>query len=190
MKPHASSLLRTKPFGTRTFFAKRTDRWLTGSLLSLLRAIKPEDDAHSLGSLHFAYWVLLPRELLARQRRQPAQKDEMLFLSDFSGDWEVYLVGFNRVLLSALDTAWGQAEHWVKNADVNTYLRFVRRFQLQPQYYVSPYTTRATVDDVRSALALTAELERFAWDTHAVDPQRFGHLFDELCTRLGNSLAA
>jgi hypothetical protein len=190
MKQRASSLPRTKPFGTRTFFAKRFDRVVTALSLSALRAIKPETDAHNLGSLHFAYWVLLPRELVARGKPQAAQRDEMLFLSDFSGDWEVYLVGFNRVLLSALDAAWGRAVDWVNDADTNTYLRFVRRYQLQPQYYVSPYTTRATVDDVRRALSVSDQLERFAWDTQGVDQERFGRLFDELCTRLGSSLAA
>lgn len=190
MKLRSSSLPRTKPFGTRTFFASSVDRVVTSLTLSALRALKPENDAHGLGSLHFAYWVMLPGNLLSRLRRRPDQRDEMLFLSDFSGDWEVYLVGFNRVLMSALDAAWGRSVDWVNDADVNTYLRFVRRHQLQPQYYVSPYTTRATVDDVRCALAVSNELERFAWDTQAVTPERFGRLFDELCTRLGSSLAA
>jgi len=181
---------RSKPFGTRTWFATKLDRRLTQARLALLRVFKLEGDARSLSSLHFAYWVVLSRDKLSELSGVKHAKDEMLFMSDFSGDWEVYLVGFNRLLMSALDLVWGRSLDWKRQMQVNDYLRFVRRHQLGHQYYFSPYMARATVDDVRSALEVSAALDNFVFDTRSVDAEQFAALFDELCMRLGTRLAA
>lgn len=181
---------RSKPFGTRTLFASALDRRLTQARLALLRVLKLEGDARSLSSLHFAYWVVVSRDKLSQLSGIKHSNDEMLFMSDFSGDWEVYLVGFNRLLMSALDLVWGRSLEWKQKMQVNDYLRFVRKHQFGQQYSFSPYMSRATVDDVRSALEVSAALDKFVFDTRAVDAEQFAALFDELCMRLGTRLAA
>jgi hypothetical protein len=198
VSPTIANLQRTKPFGTRTYFAKTVDRLVTAVRLSALRFAKPEDDARSLGTLHFAYWLLLSRKQLQRLHSHDGSRagasgqvrDEMLFLSDFSGDWEEYLEGFNRNLLIALDTAWGRAVDWKQKMQVHDYLDFVRGHELQPQYYVSPYMTAASVDDVHSALYVSEELDRFAFDALGRDADSFGAMYEELCIVLGRCLAA
>jgi len=187
---------RTEAFGTRTYFGSRRARLSTAFRLLLLRALRPEQQARSLGSLHFAYWVLLPRERIARLQRaggadasQPAP-DQMLFMSDFSGDGEVYLVGFNRVLRAALDTVWASSVGWEPKMQPGRYLRYVRRYQMQRQYYCSAYGGEASVGDTRAAVFVSEELDRFAVETEGAPPDRFAAAFKQLRIRLGNSLAA
>lgn len=195
--PPSPELLRTEAFGTRTYFASKKDRLVTAAKLALLRVLKSEEDARSLGSLHFASWVLVPRRKMERLRQlrarvvaDPAARDQMLFMSDFSGDWEVYLVGFNRVLLSALDLAWGNSVGWRSPMELKDYLRFVEAHELRAQAYYSPYAHDASVSDVRSALLLSDEVERFAFEVADTSAERFGDAFRRLRIRLGTGLSA
>jgi hypothetical protein len=163
--------------------------------LTLLRILRTEADARSLGSLHFAYWVVVARKQIERLKpdaervvADPACRDQMLFLSDFSGDWEVYLVGFNRVLLAALDFAWGNSVGWKNNMQLKDYLQFVRKHELPQQYYFSTYETDATVEDVRCAMFLSEELDRFVFDVQGCSANDFADAFKQLLIRLGKCL--
>lgn len=196
MQRRLPALLRSTPFGTRTYFAHAWDRWETDLGLRLLRVLRPEAQARSLGSIHFAYWVLIPRRHMRRLLRASGYgeaalaRHEMLFLSEFSGDWEDYLVAFNQVLISALDLAWGASVGWQKQMHVNDYLRFVRRYQLHGQHHFQAYGDEASVGDVRDALQVSEQLERFVWETDGRDAEEFAAAFKRLRIDLGSSLAA
>lgn len=186
---------RTTAFGTHTYFPTRWDCFLTAAKLRLLSSLKPEHDARSLGSLHFAYWTLLPRGRIAkllgaRGMGISRRLDQMLFLSDFSGDWEVYLVGFNKLLLSALDLAWGGSLGWKRKMELDDYLRFVRKHEITRQFHFQAYGEHASVEDVRCALHVSEELDRFVCEVHAADPARFDAAYRRLRIRLGSCLAA
>jgi hypothetical protein len=186
---------RTDPFGIRTFFATRFGRTITELKLTLLDVVRSETDARSLGSLHFAYWTVLTRKhmsrlLPARDKADADMGDQMLFLSDFSGDLEVYLVGFNVVLRSALDFAWSNSVAWKNRMGLNEYLAFVEKHRLSQPYYYSPYTLSASVDDIRSATLVSEQLERFVSDVRDVDANTFANAYKQLRIVLGNALTA
>jgi hypothetical protein len=189
---------RTAAFGTHTTFARAYGGLWASAKLSLLRIVKTERQARSLGSLHFAYWVRLPRRRLARltelRRRAGAiaapRRDQLLFLSDFSGDWEVYLAGFNRVLRHALDAVWNGSVGWKPEMELNEYLAYVRAHQVSAEAYFQAYGSSADVHDVRSALHVSEQLDRFAYDTDGeLDPARFYEAYKQLLIRLGGHLA-
>jgi len=197
---HLSALptaLRSAAFGTHTSYKTVLGPPSARLKFGILRLFKTERDARELGSLHFAHWVVLPRSRVAAltrtrlPRAAPAvRRGQLLFLSDFSGDWEDYLAGFNVVLLAALDLVWGDATGWKRKMALGEYLAYVRRHQLQALVYYQAYGDRATVHDVRCALHVSEQLERFALATdQAHDPQRFEHAFRHLIAELGGSLA-
>jgi hypothetical protein len=94
------------------------------------------------------------------------------------------------VLISALDLAWGDCIDWQRKMAVAQYLKFVRCHQLPEQYYSSHYGAGASVDDARSALFVSSELESFSFHALAADPDRFEQLYEELRTRMGRCLVA
>lgn len=192
-----AELSRTSPFGTQTFFRSEFGRVLTGLGLKLLGAVRPERDARSLNSLHFAYWVVVSRRRLRKilsaanpRIDKSALRPQMLFLSEFSGDWEDYLLGFNRVLIQALDFVWGFSVDWQRNAKLSDYLEFVRRYQIVTRYHFQAYGRSASVHEVRDALHLSEVLERFALEVEGLEPSNFDAAYERLLVELGSSLAA
>jgi hypothetical protein len=189
---------RTQAFGIHTAFSRRSGGVLARAKFAVLRAVRTERDARSLNSLHFAYWIVLPRRklrALARpcagsQRRPRVGFDRMLFLSDFSGDWELYLEGFDRVLKAALDVAWSGSIDWRLGMSLSQYLNFVRRYQLQDQAYYSAYKA-ASVHEVRAALHVSEALDRLAFEAEATrDPEEFRSAYRALRVAIGNYIAA
>lgn len=191
MQPSATDpLRRSSAFGTRTSFKRLGGSVVTKGLLSLLRALKPEHDARSIGSLHFAYWAVLPRrrlaKILAASGRKPNARidDQLLFCSDFSGDWEVYLAGFNVALLIVLDLVWGNARGWKNDMKLAEYLAYIHEHELHAAAYFQAYGDRATVYDVRSALALSEALDRFVAEA-GTDEHDFERAYSALVTEAG-----
>jgi hypothetical protein len=164
---HLSRPAASSGFGIRTHFKHRFGDLSAAVKFALLRATKPESDARELGSLHFAYWVLLsPRQrarLTQDERRWPRLRGsaELLFFSDFSGDWEVYLAGFNAALLMVLDLVWGNALGWKKNMQLHEYLSFIEAHELNAQPYFQAYGAEATVYDVRCSVDVSDRLDQF-----------------------------
>lgn len=201
MSRSAGRPLRTTPFGTRTHFKRPHQRRLTKVGLTILRILKPEAQARALESIHFAYWTMIPRKRMAqllqacrpdrkRPHKQQPVRDEMLFLSEFSGGWEDYLVSFNQVLISALDLAWGTATTWKRRMEVHDYLDFVRRFQLVAPHHMQAYGADASVQDVRDALQLSEELEQFVWEVQQLDAEQFAAALKRLRIAVGSRLVS
>lgn len=168
MQPSATEPpARSSAFGTRTGFKRPGGSLSVALKLAALRMFKPEHDARAIGSLHFAYWALLSRQRIAKLLRESGQKaatpvrSQLLFSSDFSGDWEVYLAGFNLALLLVLDLVWGNATGWKNDMNLDQYLTYIREHQLKPPVYFQAYGEEATVYDVRCAIALSEQLDQF-----------------------------
>jgi len=184
---------RSSAFGTRTGF-KRPGGSVSAALkFAALRLFKPEQDARAIGSLHFAYWALLSRRRITQLLRASGQKaptpvrSQLLFFSDFSGDWEVYLAGFNVVLLLVLDLVWGNATGWKNDMNLDQYLEYIREHQLLPPVYFQAYGDKATVYDVRCAIALSEELDEFVASA-GHDFANFESAYADLLTNVGTRI--
>jgi hypothetical protein len=191
--------VRSQAFGVHSAFASRSAGLLARVKFAALSALRTERDARSLNSLHFAYWIVLSERKLralarpCRRGRHSSRRsfDRMLFLSDFSGDWEVYLEGFNRVLRAALDLAWSGSIDWRANMSLAQYLSFVRRHQLRHQYYYSAYGTAAGVHEVRAALHVSEALDQLSWSCgDGRDPEEFCSAYRALRVAIGHYIAA
>jgi hypothetical protein len=184
---------RSSAFGTRTSFKRPGGSAFTALQFAFLRAFKPEHDARAIGTLHFAYWALLSRGKFAKLLRASGQKpkgrigSQLLFFSDFSGDWEVYLAGFNAVLLLVLDFVWGNATGWKTGMNLDEYLRYIREHEMLPLAYVQSYGDEATVYDVRCAIELAERLDRFATQVLA-NPADFEAAYADLLIHVGTQL--
>ena len=122
---------------------------------------------------------------------QPApDQGQLLFLSDFSGDWELYLEGFNRVLRVVLDAVWRDAEGWTLKMGLAPYLKYVGEHELKEDAYAQAYGGQATVLDVQHALRISEALDRFVLETEGLDSRPFAAAFKQLRIALGPSLAA
>ncbi|MET0384818.1 MAG: hypothetical protein ABW321_02610 [Polyangiales bacterium] len=195
MQPSAThDPFRGVPFGIRTRFARHAGLSVNTLKLALVRLAKSERDARQLGSLHFAFWALISRAKLARltppnHPRPRERRGQMLFLSDFAGDWEVYLAGFNTALRSALDLVWGNAEGWSYGMTLGQYLAFIRARQINADAYYQAYGNTATPHDVRSALALSEELDRFiALTLEELSPEQFNAAYHRFKVKVDSHL--
>lgn len=182
---------RSSAFGTRTGFKWGAARFCSALEFGFLRTFKPEHDARAIGSLHFAYWVLVSRSELAKRLRASGHagraRDQLLFFSDFSGDWEVYLAGFNAKLLMVLDLVWGTAIGWKSRMKLDEYLRYIREHEILPPVYVQSYGDTATVWDVRCALALSDRLDQFA-SRASGSAAEFEAAYSDLLSDMGTQL--
>jgi Dyp-type peroxidase family len=190
------SRVRTQAFGTRTTFRKPWGRAFTNARLLLLRVLRPERDARSLRSLHFARWFNVSGKTLqslTRLRRvSEVARDQDLFLSDFSGDGEFYLEGFNRVIRVALDIAWRDATDWKNQMALGEYLTFIKKYRLPAvaDAYVQSYGASASVHDVRASLRVSDALDQFVYATDALsESDRFVEAYKQLCLELDPLLA-
>jgi hypothetical protein len=182
---------RSSAFGTRTGFKWPGASVCTALEFAFLRTFKPEHDARAIGSLHFAYWVILSRARLAKLLRASGQagraRAQLLFFSDFSGEWEVYLAGFNAKLLMVLDLVWGTATDWKPRMNLDAYLRYIREHESLPPVYVQSYGDTATVWDVRCALRLSERLDQFASRASA-SAADFEAAYTDLLSDMGTQL--
>jgi hypothetical protein len=96
----------------------------------------------------------------------------------------VYLAGFNVALLRVLDLVWGNARGWQKDMRLGQYLEYIRAHQLHAPVYFQAYGERATVYDVRCALALSEALDRFAAEAGR-DEHEFEQAYSALLTDAG-----
>jgi hypothetical protein len=182
---------RSSAFGTRTGFKWPGASLSTALEFAFLRTFKPEHDARAIGSLHFAYWALLSRgriaELLRASGNSGRARTQLLFFSDFSGDWEVYLAGFNAKLLMVLDLVWGNATGWKPRMKLDEYLSYIREHEILPTAYIQSYGDTATVWDVRCALALSDRLDQFASRASA-GAAEFDAAYSDLLSEVGTQL--
>ena len=74
--------------------------------------IGPNDDSDlkKLSFIHFARWVIVPRDTLRKawplQAGEPLHYDYMFFESNFNGTWEQYIDAFSDVLPTGLNVIW------------------------------------------------------------------------------------
>lgn len=100
----------------------------------------------TIGTVHFARWVVLP-----------AGQDggQLLFTTNFDGTWDNYLEDFAAQAAESFDAIYSNCEGWPKRGarDVEAFKAYVREHELNADVYYRAYPM-ATVKQVKAALGL------------------------------------
>lgn len=149
--------------------------------------------AKQLSFLPFVHWVVVSRKQFPRlDPAQPAETlsyDYLFFLSTFNGPWAPYIDAFADVLHGALDAVWFWSIGYPGAVPVTPLKDYIVRNQIESDHHYSAYPG-ASVRDVRSALLLQDELDRFAVRARSLAPEEFTDEFGRLLLRVQNCLGA
>jgi hypothetical protein len=143
----------------------------------LLGAVKPlQNDLKNLSFIHFARWVVIRRNqfphLADKQPREELRYDYLVFFSNFNGTWNQYIDAFSAVLSKGLDLIWRWSEKYPGSTPVTAFKRYIALVQFDTDYYFNVYP-RASTNDVKAALRVQDELDRFADASQALSPADF-----------------
>jgi hypothetical protein len=100
----------------------------------------------TIGTVHFARWVVLP---------DGNDGGRLLFASNFDGPWDDYIRDFAAQSADSFDAIYSNCEGWPAGGarDLDAFKAYIRRHELQPDVYYRAYP-QATVKQVKSALRL------------------------------------
>src|SRR5947208_14110971 len=147
----------------------------------LLGAIKPlQKDLRNLSFIHFARWVIIPRDSFPRlSEKQPAEElryDYLLFFSNFNGTWNQYIDAFSAVLSRGLNLIWRWSEKFPGSVPVTPFKQYIARCQFDTDYYYTAYPY-ATTNDVKAAHRVQAALAGFEKECAGTSPEEFARLY-------------
>ena len=183
---------RAYAFGTLSALAPFRRRSLQ-ALLWFLRTACPDRVARELSFLHFAQWVIVPRDRLQRTAsatdRAAKKRAVLLFMSAFNGDWDEYLAAFSRVLALPLNAVWWHCQDWPGAQHLHAFLDYVDDHEVFADAFFNAYGD-ANAEDIRAALRLSERLEQFALELDGGDARRFRQGYERLLLELGADLAA
>jgi hypothetical protein len=168
--------------------------WIVKLLLWFVDRVKStQDTAKGLSFLSSIHWVVVKRRrfpcLGEGQPREQLKYDYLFFLSTFNGPWGPYIDAFADVLQQALDAVWIWSIGYPGARPVTALRRYIVHNQIESDHQYSAYPG-ASVDDVRSALHLHAELEAFARGPARLDPIQFAQEYRRLFVRVQNDLGS
>ena len=160
----------------------------------LLGAVKPlQNDLKNLSFIHFARWVVIRRNqfphLADKQPREELRYDYLVFFSNFNGTWNQYIDAFSAVLSKGLDLIWRWGEKYPGSRPVTAFKRYIALVQFDTDYYYNVYP-RASTNDVKAALRVQDELDRFADASQALSPADFEKAWLEFLVRVQNDLGS
>ena len=160
----------------------------------LLGAVKPlQNDLKNLSFIHFARWVVIRRNqfphLADKQPREELRYDYLVFFSNFNGTWNQYIDAFSAVLSKGLDLIWRWSEKYPGSRPVTAFKRYIALVQFDTDYYYNVYP-RASTNDVKAALRVQDELDRFADASQALSPADFEKAWLEFLVRVQNDLGS
>jgi len=100
----------------------------------------------SIGTVHFARWVVLPDD---------ADGGSLLFASNFDGPWDDYIEDFAANAAQSFDAIYSNCVGWPEGGatDVDAFKAYVRAHEVPSDVYYRAYPM-ATVRQVRAALKL------------------------------------
>ncbi len=170
----------------------RFGTWFVCLLLSIFtRFPSTQTTAKALAFLPFVHWVIVKRDRFPHLGGdQPTEKlhyDYLFFLSTFNGPWGPYIEAFADVLYFPLDGVWFWSVGYPFARPVGPLKSYIRRNQIESDHSYSAYPG-ASVRDVRTALELHREIEKFANETSGLSTDRFAVEFDRLLMSVQNEL--
>lgn len=160
----------------------------------LLGAVKPlQNDLKNLSFIHFARWVVIRRNqfphLADKQPSEELRYDYLVFFSNFNGTWNQYIDAFSAVLSKGLDLIWRWSEKYPGSRPVTAFKRYIALVQFDTDYYYNVYP-RASTNDVKAALRVQDELDRFADASQSLSPADFEKAWLEFLVRVQNDLGS
>lgn len=150
---------------------------------------KVQENLIDLSFIHFARWVIIPRHgfprLAAAQPRERLHYDYFLFESNFNGDWEKYIDAFSQVVPMGMDNIWRWSAKYPGSRPITPFLDYIRNCQYDTDYLYAAYPGAST-NDVRGALKLDAEFEKFVKASSALPPEQFAREWNRFLVRVQN----
>jgi hypothetical protein len=167
--------------------------WIVRSLLWFFDSCKStQSTAKALAFLPFVHWVVVKRNAFPHldpaQPRERLQYDYLFFLSTYSGAWGPYIDAFADVLADPLDGVWSWNVGYPGARPVSRLKAYITHNQIESDHHYSAYAG-ASVRDVRAALRVHRELQRFAEDTRGLRPDQFAAAFNRMLIGIQNDLA-
>jgi len=146
-----------------------------------------------LSFIHFARWVIIKRDafpwLGPPQEPEDLRYDYLLFCSNFNGPWESYIAAFSSVIPGGMDNIWRWSVKYPMSRPLRPLLDYIRNCQYQTTYYYNAYPGAST-NDIKSALALEAELGTFARSCDGLAPDEFEVDYFKFLTRVQGHLGS
>ena len=161
-------------------------------LLSWIDLVADQTRLVDLTFIHFARWVIIPRkhfkQLAPSQPAEHLKHDYMLFASNFNGDWAQYIDAFSAVVPGGMDLIWRWAERYPMAKPITPFLAYIRRCQIDTDYYYCAYPEASTTD-IRSALALRQALFAFDDASRGLDGDAFDRAYQRFVPSVQQYLA-
>lgn len=146
-----------------------------------------------LSFIHFARWVVVrPRDfpyLGAPQKRDRPAYSYLLFSSNFNGTWEQYIAAFSDVIPDGLNRIWRWSMNFPGAAPLYPFENYIRDNQIRTDHYYAAYPGSSTTD-VKKAIHLQGELEKFAADSKELSPEAFATAYATFLARIQNDLSS
>lgn len=168
--------------------------WIVKALLWYFDIFKwTQITAKELSFLSFVHWVVVTGDKLTCSsdglKRERLNYDYLFFLSTFNGPWGPYIDAFADVLFGALDAVWFWSIGYPGARPVTALKTYIVRNQIESDHHYYAYPA-ASVRDVRCALHLHAELQRFANEAKGLTPDQFSNAYDRFLISVQNDLGS
>ncbi|MEO9019248.1 MAG: hypothetical protein ABI314_01955 [Gemmatimonadaceae bacterium] len=145
-----------------------------------------------LSFIHFARWVIVPRNAFPRlAESQPSEHlhyDYLMFESNFNGTWEKYIDAFSQVVPGGMDNIWRWSVKYPGSRPISPFLTYIRNCQYDTDYYYSAYPGAST-NDIRAALRLTDEITKFVETSATLSAPEFARAYNRFLSRVQNCLS-
>lgn len=145
-------------------------------LFSWIHLVKAQQLLLELSFIHFARWSIVKHDWWPRyseaQPRDVTKYDYLMFCSNFNGTWQQYIDAFSAVIPDGMNMIWRWSEQFPGAQPITPFLAYIRKVQLDCEYYYGAYPG-ASASDVRQSLHLNTQLQAFIDRTAHLEPDAF-----------------
>ncbi len=168
--------------------------WIVRGFFFVLGHVKAlQADLVNLSFIHFARWVVVPRNKFPRlsgnQPEEKLQYDYLLFFSNFNGTWNQYIDAFSAVLSIGLNLIWRWSEKFPGAVPVTGFKQYIARVQFDTDYYYTAYPY-ATTNDVKAGHRVQAALEAFHDRSSGMGPEEFAKAYRRFLVQVQGDLGS
>ena len=150
-----------------------------------------QSDLKKLSFIHFARWVIVPRDTFCRrwegQRAEPLLYDYLFFESNFNGTWEQYIDAFSDVLPAGLNVIWYWSVRFPGSRPTNPFKKYIIHNQIWTDYFFNA-TPGATTNDVKAGLHFRKALANFRDAAKTLPPDEFKRAYEAFLASVQHDL--